>query len=128
MATRVLPSPVFISAMVPAVEGEAADELDVEVPHVQHAASRLAHHREGLGEDVVQGLALGQALPEHGGPGLELRRRVRGKSAGSSSLIRWTMGRMALSSRSFLVPMILVRMVFRSMDSHVDRRSEVGGS
>ena len=56
----------------PAVEGEAADELDVEVPHVQHAAPRLPHHREGLGQEVVEGLALGQPLAELGRLGLEL--------------------------------------------------------
>ena len=112
MATRVLPSPVFISAIVPAVEDDAADELDVEVPHVEHAAAGLADDREGLGQEVVQGLALGDALPELRGLGRELRRRESGRSAGSSAPIRWTSGRMRLISRSFFVPMILVRMVF----------------
>ena len=56
-----------------AVEGEAADELDVEVPHVQHAAARLAHDREGLGQEVVEGLArCARRSPELGGLGLEL--------------------------------------------------------
>ena len=40
-----------------AVQGQAADELHVEVPHVEHAAAGLAHDREGLGQQVVEGLA-----------------------------------------------------------------------
>jgi hypothetical protein len=48
----------------PAVQGQAADELHVEVPHVEDAAAGLAHHRERFGEDVVERLALGQPVPE----------------------------------------------------------------
>ena len=32
----------------PAVQDDAADQLDVKVPHVQHAAASLADHREGF--------------------------------------------------------------------------------
>ena len=37
-----------------AMEDDAADELDVEVPHVQHAAAGLANDGEGFGEQVVE--------------------------------------------------------------------------
>ena len=67
MATSVLPSPVFISAILPLVEHRAADELHVEVPHVQHAAAGFAHDRERLGQEVVERLAVGDALAEFDG-------------------------------------------------------------
>ena len=44
-----------------AVEDDAADELHVEVPHVEHAAAGLAHDREGLGQQVVEGSAPSRA-------------------------------------------------------------------
>ena len=50
----------------PAVEGEAADELHVEVPHPQHPPARLADDREGLGQDVVERLALREPFLELG--------------------------------------------------------------
>ena len=37
-----------------AVEDDAADELDVEVPHVQHAAAGFAHDGERFGDQVVE--------------------------------------------------------------------------
>ena len=63
---------------MPAVEGEAADELHVEVPHVQDAAARLAHDGEGLGQEVVERLAAVLATP------LPLRRRR------NSSVLAWS--------------------------------------
>jgi hypothetical protein len=40
------------------VEHHAADQLDVEVAHAQHPLARLPHHREGLGQQLIeQGLA-----------------------------------------------------------------------
>ena len=45
-----------------AVQHHAADELDVEVPHVQHAAAGLADDGERLGQQVVERLAVGDAL------------------------------------------------------------------
>ena len=44
-----------------------ADELDVEVPHVQHPAAGLADDGEGFGKQVVERLAVGKALTELGG-------------------------------------------------------------
>ena len=44
------------------VQNHAADELHVEVPHVQPAAGHLAADGEGFGQDVVERLAVGQAL------------------------------------------------------------------
>ena len=37
------------------VEDDAADQLDVEVAHPERPDHRLAGHREGLGNDVVEG-------------------------------------------------------------------------
>ena len=48
VATRVLPSPVFISAISPLVQHHAADELDVEVALAERALGGLAHDREDL--------------------------------------------------------------------------------
>ena len=42
------------------VQHDAADELHVEVPHVQHAAAGLADDGEGLGQQVVERLAVGE--------------------------------------------------------------------
>jgi acylphosphatase len=55
-----------------AVQDHAADELHVEVAHVDHAAAGLAAHGEGLGQDAVQAFAIGDALPEFYGLGAQL--------------------------------------------------------
>ena len=52
-----------------AVQHDAADELHVEVPHAEHAPSGLAHHREGVDQQVVEGGSLVA-------PGAQLRRLV----------------------------------------------------
>ncbi len=59
------------------MQNGAADQLDVEVPHVQHAAADLAHDREGLGQEVVERLAVGEALLELGGLAAKLIVRER---------------------------------------------------
>ena len=46
------------------VEAHAADELHIKVAHAQDAAGSLAGHRKGLGQDIVQGLTVGQPLLE----------------------------------------------------------------
>ena len=38
----------------PLVQAYAADELDVEMPHSEHAPRRLAHDRERLGKDLLK--------------------------------------------------------------------------
>ena len=58
-----------------AVQHHAADQLHVEVPHVQHAAAGLADDGEGLGQQVVERLAVGEPLAELGGLRAQLRRR-----------------------------------------------------
>ena len=58
--------------MRPLVEDDAADELHPVGLHAQHAPGRLPAGGEGLGQDVVQTLAIGDALLEFGGLGLEL--------------------------------------------------------
>ena len=60
------------------VEDGAADQLDVEVAHLERPLHRLAGHREDLGQDVVEGLleALVLALATRLGqlaPALEVR-------------------------------------------------------
>ncbi len=55
MATRVLPSPVFISAILPWCRMGSADELDVEVTHAYGALAGFADDGEGLGQDGVEG-------------------------------------------------------------------------
>ena len=69
MATSVLPSPVFISAILPLVQHHAADQLDVEMAHVEDAASGFADHREGFDQKVVERGALGDSLFEFNGFG-----------------------------------------------------------
>ena len=49
------------------VQHAAADELHVEVPHVEHAAAGFADDGERLGQQVVERLALGEPLAELGG-------------------------------------------------------------
>ena len=50
-----------------AMERDAADELDVEVAHVEHAAAGFAANGEGFNQHVVEGVAVGDALLEFGG-------------------------------------------------------------
>ena len=66
MATSVLPSPVFISAILPWWSTAPPIELHVEVPHVQHAAAGLADDGERFGQQVVERLAAGEPLLEFG--------------------------------------------------------------
>ncbi len=47
-----------------AVQHRAADDLDVEVPHVQDTPAGLANNRKRLGHEVAQGFALGKTLAE----------------------------------------------------------------
>ena len=46
------------------VQGYAAHYLNVEGTHPQSAPGRLPHDGEGLGQDVLEGLALGEPLAE----------------------------------------------------------------
>ena len=47
-----------------AVEHDAADHLDIEMAHAQHALAGLAHGGKCLGQDVVERLARGQQAPQ----------------------------------------------------------------
>jgi hypothetical protein len=53
------------------VQRHAADQLHVEVAHLQRALAGLAHHGEGLGQQVVERLALREALAELVGLGAQ---------------------------------------------------------
>ena len=55
-----------------AVQHHAADQLHVEVPHVQHAAAGLADDGEGFGQQVVERLAVGEPRAELGGLAAQL--------------------------------------------------------
>ncbi len=57
------------------VQGGTAHDLDVEVPLAEGALARLAHGGEGLGEDVVEGLARRPAAPGTGRSRPAARRR-----------------------------------------------------
>jgi hypothetical protein len=46
------------------VQGRPAHELHVEVPLAQGAFGRLPHRRERLGQEVIEGGAIGEALLE----------------------------------------------------------------
>ena len=54
-----------------AVQGETADQLDIEMPHSESAARGLAHHGEGLRRELVQGLPGGEPSAELGGLGTD---------------------------------------------------------
>ena len=54
------------------VQHHAAHQLDVEVPHVQHASPGLADHGERFRQQIVERSAVGDALPELDGLGAEL--------------------------------------------------------
>ena len=51
----------------------AADELDVEVAHAERAPRGLAHAGEGLGQQIVELVAVGEALAELVGLGAQRR-------------------------------------------------------
>ena len=46
------------------VQDHAADQLDIEMPHVEHAATHFADHRKGFFENVVERRALSETLLE----------------------------------------------------------------
>src|SRR6059058_4425534 len=55
----------------PLVQHDAADQLHIEVAHLQRAPRRLAHHRERLGQQLIEGRARLQALAELLGAGAQ---------------------------------------------------------
>ena len=57
------------------MQHDAADDLNPVGTHTQHAVRSLPDRGEGLGQQVVQGLALVQPLPELHGLMLQLARR-----------------------------------------------------
>ncbi len=69
------------------MQDHAAHQLHVEVALAQGALGRLAHVGEGVGQDVVERLAVGQAL---------LQRRVS-RWRSSSSVSAWQLGSSALT-------------------------------
>ena len=69
------------------VEHHAADQLDVEMALAQGALGRLAHRREGAGQNLVEGLAVRRLGPERGGPGAQGRRRSSAVDLASRALI-----------------------------------------
>ena len=55
-----------------AVQHDAADQLNIEMALTEGPLGRLTHRREGFDQDVVEGFAVLQALPEGLGPRLQL--------------------------------------------------------
>jgi len=60
------------------VQDHAADQLHVEMAHIEHALGRFAHHGKGLRQQVFQHLALGQPLLQLRGLGAQRIVRQRG--------------------------------------------------
>ena len=54
------------------MQNHAADQLDVEMPHVEHPPSRFTNHRESVGQQIVERLALIGALAQVGGTPAEV--------------------------------------------------------
>ena len=54
------------------VERDAADELDIEVAHLEGAPAGLAHHRERLGEHRLERFSLSDPAAKRVGPRAEL--------------------------------------------------------
>ena len=54
------------------MQSDASDELNIEMTHVQDALARFAHHCEGFRNEIVQRLAVCNALPEFCGFGLKV--------------------------------------------------------
>ena len=92
------------------MQHDAADQLHVEVPHVEEAASGFAHRGEGGNQQVVERGALRQLLAKcHGLPGelfvaqgLHLRFQLTDGRDGRQQ---------AFTSRSCLVPNTFARKV-----------------
>jgi hypothetical protein len=57
------------------VQGDSADDLNVEVAHIEGAPGGFAHRGEGLGQQLLQGFTGGSALAEFfsAGPKLGIR-------------------------------------------------------
>ncbi len=91
-----------------AVQDDAADQLDVEMPHVEDAAAGFAADGEGFDQQIVERCAVGDALLEFDGFGGQidigelLDRGFQIVDSGDD----WTD---PLTSRSFLVPKIFAR-------------------
>ena len=69
------------------VQHHAADQLHVEVAHLQRALAGLAHDGEGFGQQLVERRAVGDALLELRRSCRAARRRTSFAIAGSSALI-----------------------------------------
>ena len=82
------------------MQDHAADQLDVEVPHVEHAAASLADDGKGLVEEVIEGGALGETLAELDGLRPELF-VSEGLNGGFERIDLDARGRSRLISRSF---------------------------
>ena len=72
VATSVLPSPVFISAILPLCRTAPPMSWTSKCRMFKHAAACFADDREGFGHHVVQRFTLGQPFPECGRLGAEL--------------------------------------------------------
>ena len=100
-----------------AMQDDAADQLTIEVPHVEHAASGFADGREGGDQQVVERGALGElfAKPDGLRGQILIRERLHLRpSVEVASMI----GRIFLISRSDAWCRIF-RVSYRSLDSSI---------
>ena len=59
------------------MQRDAADQLHVEVAHLERAPRRLAHHRKGFGQQLIERRALLQPRAKLGGLGAQRLVRQR---------------------------------------------------
>ena len=105
-----------------AVQDDAADQLHVEVPHVEHAAARPRARRRRL---RAAGRRASAPLASRWRNSAVFSRSCASVSAcmaGSFALISATIGRNFFSSRSFCVPMTLARIVLTSIEEEIRRQ------
>ena len=73
------------------MQDHAADQLNVEMAHVEDAAAGFAHHGEGFDQKVVESGALGDSFFKFDGLGGEID-IGKLRMAGSRSLMAATVG------------------------------------
>ena len=94
------------------VKNGAADQLDVEVPHAQHAAAGLANDGEGFRQAGRRGSRPWRAARGTRRSWRAAARPTAPRRASSKALTSPTIGRKRLRSRSFWVPMTFARSVW----------------
>jgi len=89
------------------MQRDTADQLHVEVPHVEHASARFPHHGKRFRQQVVERFAALMARLELIGLGAQFR-SLSFSICGSSALTARTVCRYFLISRSLRLPKIFL--------------------